>query len=278
MGPNAPGGDSPPDLVQPPPDCEMEDLAPDCPGLLIPHNADDDAYADVVDNCPTVPNDDQRDVDRDGIGDACDPLVGLRGYHDELVPLGELFNMGDYDEISVIIERHRLEQQREQPWLFELRPIFDPYQSPLAEFSEHFMAGTVSEERFVADVAALIRGPILSGTDARIAEAAIEETRDGMTLHLELDSRTRGPLGITVPRCILRGHGVIGNGFQVLADGRPVTFTQADSSTATTFRINGTGVSQISIVGADIGPQPPTVLDQALSMTGRITSLFTERP
>jgi len=36
---------------------------------------DDDDVADVVDNCPTVANADQADLDTDGLGDACDPDV-----------------------------------------------------------------------------------------------------------------------------------------------------------------------------------------------------------
>ncbi|MCB9539606.1 MAG: hypothetical protein H6704_25625 [Myxococcales bacterium] len=35
-------------------------------------DGDEDADCDLNDNCPTVPNPDQRDRDRDGVGDACD--------------------------------------------------------------------------------------------------------------------------------------------------------------------------------------------------------------
>jgi Thrombospondin type 3 repeat len=36
---------------------------------------DGDGWRDVRDNCPDVPNRDQADADRDGLGDACDPDI-----------------------------------------------------------------------------------------------------------------------------------------------------------------------------------------------------------
>lgn len=36
------------------------------------HDQDGDGLPDAIDNCPTVVNVDQRDLDHDGIGDLCD--------------------------------------------------------------------------------------------------------------------------------------------------------------------------------------------------------------
>ena len=40
--------------------------------VLVPPDGDDDSVPDAIDNCPDVPNVDQRDRDRDGAGDLCD--------------------------------------------------------------------------------------------------------------------------------------------------------------------------------------------------------------
>jgi len=47
-------------------------------------DTDGDGIADGFDNCPFVPNRDQRDTDGDGVGDACDncPTVANRNQHD----------------------------------------------------------------------------------------------------------------------------------------------------------------------------------------------------
>ncbi|MEZ5501645.1 MAG: thrombospondin type 3 repeat-containing protein [Halioglobus sp.] len=44
-------------------------------GVRMGINRDEDAVLDGLDNCPAVANDDQADIDYDGIGDACDPVT-----------------------------------------------------------------------------------------------------------------------------------------------------------------------------------------------------------
>jgi hypothetical protein len=60
--------------------CDPDDDNDGVPDTLDPApldpDADDDTVGDATDNCPLVANADQRDMDGDGVGDACDPTPG----------------------------------------------------------------------------------------------------------------------------------------------------------------------------------------------------------
>jgi hypothetical protein len=81
---------------------------------VCPTNQDGDGFADEIDNCPLVANNDQADADGDGVGDACDPdLVGSGdgGQFDDLTvltfedlgPEGGAVTLDDYADMGVQI-------------------------------------------------------------------------------------------------------------------------------------------------------------------------------
>jgi len=58
-------------------------------------DTDGDGVCDSVDNCPTVANADQKDTDKDGIGDACEPPIAKC----------DIDGDGDIDSVDVLLVR-----------------------------------------------------------------------------------------------------------------------------------------------------------------------------
>lgn len=64
---------------------------------LPPPDQDQDGIPDVEDSCPEVANPDQRDLDRDGLGDACDEDRDGDGVADLVDNCPEIINVGQED-------------------------------------------------------------------------------------------------------------------------------------------------------------------------------------
>ena len=63
-------------------DTSYASAATQAPSGVVVFDYDGDGLTDTADNCPTIANPDQADLDADGLGDACDPNpVGLVAYY-----------------------------------------------------------------------------------------------------------------------------------------------------------------------------------------------------
>ena len=73
----------------------IDDLCDACP-LGSNHNEDTDSFLDGCDNCPGVTNEDQADIDLDGVGEACDHSTAIdrRTFFEAFAPPDPMWNSG----------------------------------------------------------------------------------------------------------------------------------------------------------------------------------------
>ena len=65
---------------------------------------DNDGVADVTDNCPTVKNPDQRDINRNGVGQACDPDEQLKtGVRPDQIQGAIQFQREYFEKLQILI-------------------------------------------------------------------------------------------------------------------------------------------------------------------------------
>ncbi len=74
-----------------------------CPAEMEPIDSDGDGYYDACDNCPAIPNPDQRDSEGDGVGDICDDDQDNDAIPDEIdnCPFASNASQADIDDDTV---------------------------------------------------------------------------------------------------------------------------------------------------------------------------------
>lgn len=171
--------------------------------IVEPVDTDGDGIIDSVDNCPLVPNPDQKDTDGDGKGDVCDVPI-----QEQVIIKDNIKNTTAFGEINKLFPNNT-EFVTDYKNTYNVSNMFDNVVDTVSVWSEYKNSGFTLSLEDTIDKICNVTLDIHNGNDGRITPYEITIENNG-TLSVFTGNATSAVHNIGISECLSNVTGMAG--------------------------------------------------------------------